>query len=117
MQITKEMLIEKINSNDTSWFEKLYNGDVDNETRKEFKVVYDQNYGDGNEWTLAFSFPNLKMFAVMEGYYSSWDSSHWDNVKFAQPYEHIETRYKPVTLEYIRDQKISEVLDEQDEEN
>lgn len=116
MQITKEILVEKISNNDTEWFEKLYYGESDDETRKEFKVVYDLNLGDGNDWTIAFSFPNLKMFVVMEGYYSSWDSSHFDSVKFAEPYEYKETRYKPVTLQYIRDQKINEVLDEQDEE-
>ena len=113
MQITKEKLIERVNANDTAWFEKLYYGDIDNETRKEVKVVYDQNYGDGNEWTIAFSFPQIKMFAVLEGYYSSWDSAQWDKVGFAMPYEYTETRYKPVTLQYIRDQKINEVLDEE----
>ena len=117
MQITKEILIEKISANDTKWFEKIYYGDCDNETSKEVNVVYDLNMGDGNDWTIAFSFPKLKMFAVMEGYYSSWDSSQFDSVKFAQPYEHKETRYKPVTLQYIREQKINEVLDEQDEQN
>ena len=104
------------NKKDTKWFENLYYGDVDNETRKEYKVVYDQNYGDGNDWTIAFEFKNHKVFVILDGTYSSWDSPYWDTVSFAMPYEHKETRYKPVTLQYIRDQKINEVLDEQDEE-
>jgi hypothetical protein len=98
MQITKEILIEKVNSKDTSWFEKLYYGDVDNETRKEYSVVYDMNYGDGNDWEITLEFKNLNLFVSLDGTYSSWDSPYWDSVSFAQPYEYKETRYKPVKL-------------------
>ena len=115
MQITKEILMEKVSSNDTGWFEKLYYGDVDKETHKEYNTVYDQNYGDGNDWTITLEFKHLKMFVTLEGTYSSWDSPFWDSVSFSQPYEHKETRYKPVTLAYIREQKINEVLDEEKE--
>jgi hypothetical protein len=115
MKITKEILIEKVNSNDTDWFEKLFYGEVDNETKKEYSIVYNMNYGDGNDWLVTIEFKNLKMFVSLNGTYSSWDSAYWDSVSFSQPYEHTEIRYKPVTLQYIRDQKIKEVLDEGDE--
>ena len=115
MQITKEILIERVNSSDTNWFEKLYHGDVDDETRKEYSVVYDQSYGDGNDWTITLEFKNLKMFVSLDGTYSSYDSPYWDSVSFAQPYEYTETRYKTVTLQYIREQKINDIINEQEE--
>jgi hypothetical protein len=111
MQLTREEIISRINSNDKNWFYSLYNGDCPREYRDEFKVVYDQNYGDGNEWIISFSFINLNLFVVLEGTYSSWDSPYWDSVSFALPYEFKETRYKAVKFEDIRDIQISKVLD------
>jgi hypothetical protein len=115
MELTRELIIEKINKNDTNFFYGLYNGEFDGKydrkvVTKEVKVVYDQNYGDGNEWEIAFEFLNLNMFALLEGSYSSWDSPEWDSVSHAEPFKFTETRFKKATLAYIRDQKIDEVL-------
>ena len=55
-------------------------------------------------------------FVQLEGTYSSWDSPYWDSVSFAMSYEFIETRYKAATLDYIRDQKIKEILGENETE-
>ena len=118
MNITREILIEKINTKDKNWFYRLYNHDCPGQTRDwstEFNVVYDENWGDGNDYFIAFEFPLLKLFVLLEGSYSSWDEPHWSKVSFAQPFEYKETRYKPVTLEYIRDQKIETILDKSED--
>lgn len=114
IKITRDLLIEKINSKDKNWFYRLYNGDCDVD-RKDFNIVYDENWGDGNDYFIAFEFPSLKLFVLLEGSYSSWDEPHWSKVSFAQPFEYKETRYKPVTLEYIRDQKIETILDKSED--
>lgn len=112
--ITRETIIEKVKAKDTNFFYGLYNGEFEGnyskDLRKEVKTVYDQHYGDGNEWYIALEFTEYGMFVLLEGYYSSWDSPEWDSVSHAQPYQHTETRYKEATLDYIRDKKIEEVL-------
>jgi hypothetical protein len=117
MLITRELIIERIKKNDTYFFYGLYNGELDGkyvgkELKNEVKTVYDQNWGDGNEYYIALEFTNFGMFILLEGYYSSWDSPSWDSVSHAMPYEFKETRYKEATLDYIRDKKIEEVLSE-----
>ena len=112
MIITKETLIEKINEKDYGYFEELYYGDTDQETRDEYEVVYDENWGDGNDYIFALKFKNLNLFVVQEGTYSSWDSPYWDNVAFAEPYEYTETRYKPVSYSEIRDKQINNILED-----
>jgi len=103
---------DRIKENDTAFFEKLYYGDTD-VSRDEYKVVYDQNWGDGNDYIVAIEFKKFKgMYVVLDGTYSSWDSPHWDSVKLAQPYEYKETRFKPATTEYLRDLALDEVLDD-----
>jgi hypothetical protein len=109
MQLTRQEIISKVNSKDKKWFYSLYNGEF-RELNKEFKIVYDQNYGDGNEWLIAFSFINHDIFVLLEGYYSSWDSPEWDKVSFAVPYEYKETRYREAKLEDIRDMKIDKII-------
>jgi hypothetical protein len=112
--ITREQIIEKVKNKDTNFFYGLYNGDLEGHTykdvNKEVKTVYDQHYGDGNEWTIALEFTEYGMYVLLEGYYSSWDSPDWDSVSHAEPFQYTETRFKEATLEYIRDKKIEEVL-------
>jgi hypothetical protein len=113
--ITREQIIEKVKNKDTNFFYGLYNGELEGqyisrELEKEVKTVYDQHYGDGNEWTIAFEFTQFGMYVLLEGYYSSWDSPDWDSVSHAEPFQYTETRFKEATLEYIRDKKIEEVL-------
>lgn len=110
--MTREELIEKVKTNQKDWFYKLYNHDCEKDLLKEFKIVYDQNFGDGNEYFIAFEFKDLDLIVLLEGTYSSWDSPEWYSVCFAQPYEFKETRYKEVTLDYLRDKKIDTVLNE-----
>jgi hypothetical protein len=114
MHLTREEIISKVNSNDKNWFYSLYNGDCAREAREEFKIVYNQHYGDGNDWTIAFSFFNFNLFVVLEGSYSSWDSPYWDKVSFAVPYEYKETRYRATKLEDIRDMRIDSVLNNEE---
>ena len=111
---TREQIIEKVKNKDTNFFYEIYNGEVEGkyntEVYKEVKTVYDQHYGDGNEWSIALEFTEYGMYVLLEGYYSSWDSPEWDSVSHAEPFQYTETRFKEATLEYIRDKKIEEVL-------
>jgi len=113
--ITREKIIEKVKAKDANFFYGIYNGDLEGqyisrELAKEVKTVYDQHYGDGNEWYIALEFTEYGMFVLLEGMYSSWDSPDWDSVSHAEPFQYTETRFKPATLSYIRDKKIEEVL-------
>jgi hypothetical protein len=116
MYLTREEIISKINAKDKDWFYRIYEGDCPREWRNEYKTVYDQNYGDGNDWLITIHFTNLNLYVNLNGSYSSWDSPHWSSVSFAVPYQHTETRYKSTTLEDIRDGKIEEVLNEKNDE-
>ena len=100
MNITRQELVEKVNSNDHAWFYELHQ----EWQNPEVQTVYDMNYGDGNEYIICLYFPNHKLYVQLEGNYSSWDEPYWDSVSFAMPYEFKETRYKAATLDYIRDQ-------------
>ena len=110
MNIKREEVLEKIRANDVKYFNSIYNNDFPEEWRTEFNVVYDMNYGDGNEYIVCLYFKLLDLYVLLEGTYSSWDSPHWDGVSLAEPFEYKETRYKAVTLEYIRDKKIETIL-------
>lgn len=114
MEITRDEIISKVNAQDHDWFYELYNESYNK--KDEISVVYEANYGDGNEYTICMSFLKYNFFVQLEGTYSSWDSPYWDCVSFAMPYEFKETRYKAATLDYIRDQKINEVLGENETE-
>lgn len=114
MEITREEIISKVNAQDHDWFYELYNESYNK--KNEISIVYEANYGDGNEYTICMSFLKYNFFVQLEGTYSSWDSPYWDSVSFAMPYEFKETRYKAATLDYIRDQKINEVLGENETE-
>lgn len=112
MKITREEIISKVNANDYDWFYELYNETYSK--KDEIEIAYEANYGDGNEYTICLFFKNHNFFVQLEGTYSSWDSPYWDSVSFAMPYEFKETRYRAATLDYIRDQKLNEVLGEKD---
>lgn len=112
MKFTKNEIIEKINARDHDYFYEIYNESYS--AKGEVETVYQVNHGDGNEYTICLYFKNHKFYVQLEGTYSSWDSPYWESVSFAMPYEFKETRYKAATLDYIRDQKINEVLGEED---
>jgi hypothetical protein len=113
MKFTKNEIITKVNAGDTDYFYEIYNEMYS--YKNEVEQAYHVNYGDGNEYTICLYFKNHKFYVQLEGTYSSWDAPYWDSVSFAMPYEFTETRYKAATLDYIRDQKINEVLGEEDE--
>ena len=56
--------------------------------------VFEQNWGDGNEWYKTFHFPNWGFYVSIEGTYSSYEESSWNSIYYSEPYEHTETRYK-----------------------
>lgn len=110
MKYTRETIIDKIKSKDTDFFYKIYSNLYGND--EEVETVYDQHWGDGNEYYISLYFKKLDMYVLLDGTYSSWDSPYWDSVSHAEPYQFTETRYKPATLEYIRDKKLEKVLAE-----
>ena len=112
MKFTKNEIIEKVNAKDHDYFYGIYNESY--QSNDEVEIVYEVNYGDGNEYKVCLHFIKHKFYVQLEGTYSSWNDPYWDSVSFAMPYEFTETRYKTATLDYIRDQKIKEVLGEED---
>lgn len=111
MEITKNDIITKINDNDCDWFYQLYDKYSWGKNDGKVKVVFDQHWGDGNDYQIALHFTDFNWTVLLDGTYSSWDSPHWDSVSFAKPYVFTETRYRPATLDELRDDKINEVLD------
>jgi hypothetical protein len=111
MELTKEIIIEKINQNDTDWFYQVYDKYSYGKTDGKVNVVYDQHWGDGNDYQIALFFNDLNWTVLLDGTYSSWDSPHWSGVSFAKEYTFTETRYRATTLDELRDDRINEVLD------
>lgn len=105
--MTKEQLIEKTVDNDTDFFWDIY---CDTPKDLKMEVVYEQNYGDGNEYLIAMEFPELDIIVQLEGTYSSWDSPYWTKAVIAMPYEFKETRYKEADKQYLREKRLNEVL-------
>lgn len=61
------------------------------------KTVYDQHYGDGNDWYMTFNFPEFDNINVsIEGYYSSYGNAEFHAVYLSKPIEHTETRYEKI---------------------
>lgn len=115
MNIKKKEVIEKVNEKDYDWFYNLYDKYSWGKNDGEVEIVYDQNWGDGNDYFIAFKFINHNFYVQLEGTYSSWDSPYWSNVSFAKPYEYTETRYQAMSLGDIRDEKIDNVLSDEEE--
>lgn len=107
--LTKEEIIKRVNSNDCDWFYNIYNELWGKKNIVE--VVYEQNWGDGNDYQIVLHLKEFNWLILLDGTYSSWDSPYWDSVSFAKPYTFTELRYKATTLEEIRDKKIETILD------
>ena len=60
-----------------------------------FKSVARWSYGDGQEQGVVFQHESGRYFKVT-GYYSSWDSSTWDELHEVEPYEVVKIRYRKV---------------------
>lgn len=108
-KLSKEEIIKRISNNDCDWFYEIYNNHWNNKDIVE--VVYDQNWGDGNDYHLVINFKEFDWLVLLDGTYSSWDSHYWDSVSFAKPYIFTETRYKKTYIDEIRDKKIETILD------
>ena len=108
MKFKKNEIIEKVNDRDCDYFYEIYNESY--QSNDEIEIVYEVNYGDGNEYKVCLHFIKHKFYVLLDGTYSSWDDPYWDSVSFAMPFEFTETRYKTATLDYIRDKKINDLL-------
>lgn len=112
-KITKEEIVKRVNSNDANWFyNEVYEKYSWGKNDGKVDIVYEDNWGDGNDYFITLYFKDFNFNVLLEGTYSSWDSPYWNNVSFAKPYTFTEERYRPMTLEEIRDDKINEVLDD-----
>jgi hypothetical protein len=111
MKYTKQQLIERINKNDTNFFEKFYQEYwEDEEPENKYEQVWNLNWGDGNDLFVAINFPDEGITVYMKGFYSSYDDSRFQKVELGVPYQHTETRYRPATLDEIRDMKINDLF-------
>lgn len=114
-KLTREELLEKIKNNDVEWFSGYYFEHDWSAHQKDFqgnkfKVCWEINWGDGNEWILALNFFEEDITVVMEGYYSSHGDSEFSKVGIGVPYEFTETRYRIATKQDLRDLKLDEIL-------
>jgi len=113
MKYTKQELIDRINKNDTKFFQNFYNEYWEDETQEpenRYEQVWNLNWGDGNDLFVAINFPDENITVYMKGYYSSHDESRIQKVALGVPYQHTETRYRPATLDEIRDMKLNDIL-------
>ena len=115
MKYTRQQLIDKINKNDTDFFKNFYHEYWEDEKpENHFEQVWKLNWGDGNDFAsplfVAIKFPDEGITVYMKGIYSSYDDSYFSKVSLAVPFQHTETRYRPATLDEIRDMRIDDIL-------
>ena len=60
MEITREEIISKVNAQDYDWFYELYNESYNK--KDEIDIVYEANYGDGNDYIICISFLKFNFF-------------------------------------------------------
>lgn len=84
--------------------------DFDFENQK-VEIVYDQNFGDGNEWHVALFFPKENISIFMEGYYSSHGESELTRASIGIKYEFKEMRYKAASKDELRDISIETIIE------
>lgn len=61
-----------------------------------FNSVAQWNMGDGHEQGIVVKHEESGRFFKITGYYSSWDSSDWDELEEVEPYEVTKIRYRKV---------------------
>jgi hypothetical protein len=117
MEFTRELILQKVKESDVDFFSAVYDNNLKENDgfhwdvyKNEFEVVYDQNWGDGNDWDVSLHFHQLDLFVLLKGTYSSYGDTYWNKVILAMPYEFKETRYKACTLDYLRDKKLEEIV-------
>lgn len=109
--ITKEEILKKIKNKEVSYFQEMYEG-VNNSgyDGPNLKQLWEVNWGDGNDWNVAFNIVDYNIDILLEGWYSSHGDSEFTKVSIGIPFEFKETRYRPATQADIRDMKIEELL-------
>ena len=102
--ITKEEILNKIKKKDVEYFQTMYYDGLD------LKKLWEINWGDGNDWNVAFKIVEYDIDILLEGWYSSHGDSEFNKVSIGIPYEFNETRYRAATQADIRDMKIEQLL-------
>jgi hypothetical protein len=74
------------------------------------KKLWEINWGDGNDWNVAFKIVDFDINILLEGWYSSHGDSEFNKVSIGIPFEFKETRYRAAALSDLRDMKIDEIL-------
>jgi hypothetical protein len=114
-KLTREELLEKIKDVDVEWFRHYYfeyewQANKPDFKGNKFKVCWEINWGDGNEWIIALDFYEENIKVVLEGYYSSHGDSDFNKVGIGFPYEFKETRYRIATKADLRELKLEELF-------
>lgn len=94
MNNTKSEVLKKLDENDAEWFGKFVSAYPSD--KHQINQLYYADGGDGRlvEVVLEFIFEDESLIVKLEGTYSSWDDSSWDDVYLAKPYVFTETRYE-----------------------
>lgn len=111
--ITKEEILKKIKNKEVSYFQEMYYEGVNYNNRYDglnLKELWEINWGDGNDWNVAFKIVDYDIDILLEGWYSSHGDSEFTKVSIGIPFEFKETRYRAATQADIRDMKIEELL-------
>lgn len=106
----KTTVVEKLEEEAVWWFGSIQNeyfpyyrnDEVDwnewlSEHKDKIEYAYYRNQGDGNlmEAVLKFNFEDgTDLIVKIDGTYSSWADSVWDEVYLAKPFTFTETRYE-----------------------
>lgn len=61
-----------------------------------FEFIREWNGGDQRPMGRVVRHVQTNQFVLVEGTYSSWDGSDYDEISIAEPYEFTETRYRAV---------------------
>ena len=111
--ITKEEILNKIKKKDVEYFQTMYYEGADFSGKYDgldLKKLWEINWGDGNDWNVAFKIVEYDIDILLEGWYSSHGDSEFNRVSIGIPFEFKETRYRAATQADIRDMKIEELL-------
>ena len=105
---TKEDVLTMVKRNMAQEFYNLFYNNSDIEFTKDGQdvilvradlanVVYDMNYGDGNEWIITYCFPSFdNLYVSIKGCYSSYDSSNFHEIYLSKPHEYTAIRYEKI---------------------
>jgi hypothetical protein len=88
MKVTKQEILEAIAENNIKFFE--YADDNYDDVDK----IYSYSFGDGNETGKTYHFKDFDIYVNIEGVYSSWEGTAWQECYISEPFIFTETQYR-----------------------